>query len=511
VGELVSKLNRRNFLKLAGLSSSLLLLPNLTTWALENLKKDNNGRPNIILLVFDAMSARNLSLYGYPRPTTPNLERFAEHATVYHSHYSNGNFTPAGTSSLLTGTYPWTHRAINVRGVIKRDLIGNDIFTTLGDGYTRLAFPQNFWANLILTQFEDQIEHLIPSSAFSELDFIISDFFPKDKNMAARALDDFTFKLGGQPVPLVLGSLERWMYSLKSGQLPNDGYPKNIPYMFDYPVNFRLEKVFDGLTSIFANLKTPFFTYLHLLPPHAPYIASSKFHNLFRDGLKFIKKPEHPLSEKMSNAEVLLFRRQYDEYIASTDHEFGSFLDFLESSGLFENSYVFITSDHGEMFERGEIQHSTPLLYDPVIHIPLLVSAPGQKSRRDVYTPTSAVDILPTIVKLAGKPLPPLTAGTALPGFEGGADNFDRSIYMVEAKLNPANQPFKDATIALRKGNHKLIYYTGYGQEDVFEFYELENDIEEMNDLYPQKPAEAKRMKDELLEAFYAANRPYTR
>jgi len=134
VGELVSKLNRRNFLKLAGLSSSLLLLPNLTTWALENLKKDNDGRPNIILLVFDAMSARNLSLYGYPRPTTPNLERFAEHATVYHSHYSNGNFTPAGTSSLLTGTYPWTHRAINVRGVIKRDLIGNDIFTALGDG-----------------------------------------------------------------------------------------------------------------------------------------------------------------------------------------------------------------------------------------------------------------------------------------------------------------------------------------------------------------------------------------
>jgi len=505
----VSKLNRRNFLKLAGLSSSLLLLPNLTSWALQNLKKDNDGHPNIILLVFDAMSARNLSLYGYPRPTTPNLERFAEHATVYHSHYSNGNFTPAGTSSLLTGTYPWTHRAINIRGIIKHDLIGNDIFTTLGDSYTRLAFPQNFWANLILTQFENQIEHLLPSSSFSELDFMISDFFAKDKNMTARALDDFTFKLGGQPVPLVLGSLERWMYSLKSSQLAHDGYPKNIPYTFDYPINFRLEKVFDGLSSIFTNLKSPFFTYLHLLPPHAPYTASDKFHNLFKDGLKFIKKLEHPLSGKISNAEILQSRRQYDEYIASTDHEFGRFLDFLESSGLFENSYVFITSDHGEMFERGEIQHSTPLLYDPVIHIPLLVSAPGQKSRRDIYTPTSSVDILPTIAQLAGKPLPSIIEGAPLPGFKGNADNFERSIYVVEAKLNPANQPLNDATIVLRKGSQKLIHYTGYDREDIFEFYELESDFEEMNDLYPKKPLDAKRMKDELLEAFYAANQPY--
>lgn len=508
----MSNLDRRNFLKLAGLSSTLLFLPNLTSWALQNLDKKNvSNRPNIILLVLDAMSARNLSLYGYSRPTTPNLERFAERATVYHSHYSNGNFTPAGTSSLLTGTYPWTHRAINVRGIIKRDLIGNDIFTALGDEYTRLAFPQNFWANLIITQFENQIEHLMPSSSFSELEYIVSDSFPRDRHMAGRALDDFIFKVGGQPVPLVLGSLKRWLYSLQSGELANDGYPENIPYMFDYPVNFRLENVFDGLSSIFANLNTPFFTYLHLLPPHAPYVASDQFHNLFKDGLKFIKKPEHPLSRKISNAELLLLRRQYDEYIASTDHELGRFLDFLESSGLLESSYVFITSDHGEMFERGEMQHSTPLLYDPVIHIPLLVSAPGQKSRRDVYTPTSAVDILPTIVKLAGKPLPPIAEGTILPGFEGGVENFDKSIYVVEAKLNPANQALKVATVALQKGNQKLVYYTGYDQEDVFEFYDLENDLEEMNDLYPQKIVDAKHMKDELLEAFYAADRPYTK
>jgi arylsulfatase A-like enzyme len=502
-------MDRRSFLKLAGLSSSLFLFPKLTSWAVQNLKRDNTAQPNIIVLVLDALSARNLSVYGYPRPTSPNLERFAERATVYHSHYSGGNFTTSGTSSLLTGTYPWTHRALNFRGVIKRDLIGNDIFTTLGNSYTRLAFPQNFWATFILTQFKDQIDHLLPASAFSDLDYLVSDYFTKDENMAARALDDFAFKLGGQPVPLVLGSLERWLYSAQSERLPKDGYPERIPYVFDYPINFRLEKIFDGLMTLFANLQTPFFTYLHLLPPHAPYVPTNKFHNAFKDGLKFPKKPEHPLSEGLSNSEILQSRRTYDEYIASTDQELGRFLDYMESSGLLENSYVFITSDHGEMFERGEVAHSTPLLYDPVIHTPLLISAPGQKSRRDVYAPTSAVDILPTIAQLTGKPIPAETEGIPLPGLGNNAENFERSVYVVEAKLNPANKPLTDATIVLRKGNQKLIYYTGYDRDDAFELYDLENDIEEMKDLFPQKSSGTIRMKDELLEAFYNANKPY--
>jgi hypothetical protein len=502
----VSHMDRRSFLKLAGLSSSILLFPHLSSWAQRNIGQADPDLPNIILLVFDAMSARNLSVYGYPRPTSPNLERFAERATVYHSHYSAGNYTTPGVASLLTGTYPWTHRAINHRGVIKRDLASNNIFSILGSDYTRLAFPQNFWANLILTQFGDDIDTLLPTSAFSELDFLVGDHFVNDKNMAARSLDDFAFNLGGEPAPLVLGSLQRWLYAMKNEQLSHTGYPLSIPHDINYPLNFRLENVFDGLMSLLSGLQSPFFTYLHLLPPHSPYSPTDKFHNLFRDGLKFLKKPEHQLSDGVSNPDMLLARRLYDEYIASTDEEFGRFLDFLEDGGLLENSYVFITSDHGEMFERGVVAHSTPLLYDPVVHIPLMVSAPRQKRRNDIYTPTSAVDILPTLAQLAGKPIPAEVEGSPLPGF-GGQDDPARSIYVVEAKLSPANGTLKDATVVLRKGNQKLVYYTGYGGEDSFELYDLDEDLDELNDLYRENPAIATRMKDELLEAFHAANR----
>ena len=68
--------------------------------------------PNVLILLFDALSAKHISTYGYPRETMPNLTRFAQQATVYHAHYSGGNFTTPGTASLLTGTYPWSHRAL---------------------------------------------------------------------------------------------------------------------------------------------------------------------------------------------------------------------------------------------------------------------------------------------------------------------------------------------------------------------------------------------------------------
>lgn len=504
-------MDRRSFLKLMAAASPLLLIPELSRLAAPHSSLTDATKPNIIILLLDAMSARNLSLYGYSRSTTPHLERFAERATVYHSHYAAGNYTIPGTASILTGTYPWTHRAINFRGGMQKDMIGRDIFSVLGSDYTRIAFPQNFWADLIVSQLDGQIDQLLPVSAFSELDFLIGDHFVNDRNMASRALDDFVFKMGGRPVSLVLGSLERLLYVNQSRQLPSDGYPDGIPYVFDYPLNFRLDKVFDGISSIFSELETPFFTYFHLLPPHAPYVPVNKFHNAFRDGLRFEDKPIHPLSDGLPAAEMLFSRRKYDEYIASTDEAMGKFLDFLENNGYFENSYIFIMSDHGEMFERGEIQHSTPLLYDPVIHTPLLVSAPGQKTRRDIYTPTSAVDILPTIAHLTGQPLPSGVEGSVLPGFENGNEDFERSIYVVEAKLNPAHGPMKDATIVLRKGHQKLIYYTGYGREDEFELYDLEYDSEEMDNLFPQRLTSAKHMKDELLEMLFSVNKPYTK
>src|SRR5512135_2471368 len=124
------RFSRRDFLKIGSLLSGAFAVSRLAPQI--SAPQSGTGRPNILILVFDAMSATNLSLYGYRRKTTPNLERFAQRATVYHTHYSAGNFTTPGTASLLTGLYPWTHRAINESGLIARNLTGQNLFRAIG-------------------------------------------------------------------------------------------------------------------------------------------------------------------------------------------------------------------------------------------------------------------------------------------------------------------------------------------------------------------------------------------
>jgi arylsulfatase A-like enzyme len=481
-----------------------VLFPQLVS----SLKQEQSQSPNIIVILFDAMSARNLSVYGYPRPTATSLERFAERATVYHAHSAGGNYTIPGTSSLLTGAYAWTHRAINYGGQIKSDMVENNIFRALGEEYHRLAFGQNVWAQFILTQFMSDIDTFLSSGTFGKLDSLVSKYFPNDQNMATRALDDFVFKMEREPALLLFGPLHRTLNFRNISRLTSEGYPRGLPQNVNYPIFFRLEDLFDGMASVLQDLPSPFFTYFHLFPPHAPYKASDKFYAKFLDRYIPIKKPEHRLGDRLSNLIVRTARRGYDEYVASLDWEFGRLLDAMEDAGVFENSYVIITSDHGEMFERGEKAHATVLLYDPVVHIPLLISAPGQQSRRDVYAPTHAVDVLPTLLHVAGKPSPSWSEGRLLPGL-GGEEDLERSSFIVEAKNSPAFQPLKKATIAMQKGNYKLIYYTGYEPEDSFELYDLAADIEELEDLYPAQPVIARQLKEELLESLYSANKPY--
>ena len=185
-------------------------------------------------------------------------------------------------------------------------------------------------------------------------------------------------------------------------------------------------------------------------------------------------------------------------------------MDVFEKVGILDNSYIIITSDHGEIFERGEFAHGTYLLYDPVIHIPLLISSPGQKERLDVTGPTSSTDVLPTLLSIAGKEIPGGLERRILPGF-GGQEDPQRSLFAIEAKENSAFEPITKATITLMKEGKKLIYYTGYPEyPDTFELYDLVEDIEETRDLISVDTVTAARLKEELLEALELANRPFT-
>jgi arylsulfatase A-like enzyme len=218
----------------------------------------------------------------------------------------------------------------------------------------------------------------------------------------------------------------------------------------------------------------------------------------------------HPLSEGFSATLLDRQRVEYDEYVAHTDAEFGRLFDFMDQQGILDSSYVILTSDHGEMFERGALGHGAPLLHEPVIRIPLLLSRPGQQHREDVHTHTSSVDVLPTLLAAVRQPVPDWCEGHVLPFGNSGPSNRDRSIFALEAIQSPAHRPLSVGTMVLIRGEYKLSYYFGYDKvADHYELYNLANDPDELKDLYPNGDSVAAKLRSELQDKLQEVDRPY--
>ena len=335
--------------------------------------------------------------------------------------------------------------------------------------------------------------------------------FEKDYNSAFMAFDNSLLVTKNTPSSLLFGIAEKLRFIRSLNHAQGKDYPRGLPGLVDYPLYFRLETVFDGLISEAQKLKPPYLAYFHLWSPHEPYRPHLKFSTVFKDNLRVVAKAPHPLGEAIPQDSLDRLHRRYDQYVANVDHEFGRLLDSLQQAGILDQSYVIVTSDHGQMIERGVHGHVTPLLYEPVIHIPLLISAPGQASRRDIHSPSVNIDVLPTLLQIAGISIPNWAAGQVLAPF-GTQEGQQRSIFSVEAKTNSAFAPLKRATIAMRKGALKLIAYFGYRRlEDTYELYNIEDDPEEMKDLASLNPSELGKMKQELLDHLADANQPYAR
>jgi len=495
-----SSLTRRDFLKLFSLLPLLSLpLPDLQQQQ-SPLKLQTPAGQNILIFVFDALSARHMSVYGYPRSTTPNLERFAQGAAVYHSHHSGGNFTTSGTASLLTGVYPWTHRAIHLNGTTLESFNNKNIFSAYPQGGFTCAFTHNLLAEILLQQFRANISLFKRTRELAIDDPEYSDrLFASDYDVSL--VSEQLILRGGETKPssLLGGLLYRFLrLSQKSHMADIYGpqFPRGIPNLDD--VYFVLEDAINWLINELPAVQKPYLSYFHILPPHEPYYPRKDFIGRFQDNFIPAAKPPSLFSDGRSDEALNKNRMEYDEYLAYADEEFGRLYDSMLQKGILDNSIVIVTADHGEMFERGIAGHVTPTLYEPVTHIPLLISVPGQTQRRDIYSHTSCVDLLPTLASLSGQPLPSWGEGLVLPGFSADPVQKDRSVFTVEAKSSPKQGPLNKATVALVKGDYKLIYYRGYPKNPMPELYNLSNDPEELQDLAGAQPSVAAALQQEI-------------
>jgi arylsulfatase A-like enzyme len=491
-----SHISRRDFLKLAAAFSFGLTAPKITRFPVPI--NASTHQKNILIVVFDAWSASNISLYGYARETTPNLARLAEKAVVYHQHYAGGHFTTPGTSSLLTGTLPWTHRSFALYQQLADEFLQKNIFQSFPQ-YDRFAYTHNPLADYILQGLSPVIDELIARrSLYLASNPLLNTLLEKDFDTASVGWNRiFNREEDGSSYSLFLSILNQKYTQLKFAKIaPN--YPRGIPNRDDTDF-YLLEEGVDWLTEQTQLMEQPFLGYCHLLPPHNPYKTREDFYETFADdGFQPVIKPHHPFGSVSEN-QLAIRRMYYDEAILYVDSEFARLYQNLEQNGMLENTWLVLTSDHGELFERGIKGHSVPVMYQPLMHIPLMIFPPGGGTRVDITEPTSAVDLLPTLLKVTGGDVPAWAEGRVLPHFaEYQTQDESRDITSVQVEKVEAGKIIA-ATCMCVRDNYKAIWLFGFpevqGGGESIELFDLDSDPEELHDL----SAEKKDLAEELV------------
>ncbi|MGD2027644.1 MAG: sulfatase-like hydrolase/transferase [Anaerolineales bacterium] len=503
-----AKFSRRDFLKLASLLPMVRIAP-----ALSPVLQTSPQKKNILMVLFDAWSAHHLPFQGYPRTTTPFLNGLLDDAIIYHNHISAANFTTPGTASLLTGTYSWTHRAFN-HDVPASQVARKNLFNAFGSQYHRIGYSHNPLAAHIVHRFMDDLETYIPTQELYLTQFWIDNLFPNDRDISF--LSNFiTFEQQSNWNSLFLSEVYKLLISRKreaAAATYADEFPTGLPRITrdNY---YILEDGIDWLIQNLEDLPQPFVAYFHFLPPHQPYNTTKKFYGRYKDdGREFPEKPYHILGNQEDREKTVVRRQEYDEYIPYVDEEFHRFYTYFQDSRLAENTRLVLTSDHGEMFERGLIGHTTKLLFEPVVKVPFLLFDSDFPGRQDITTRTSSLDVLPTLLHLNGESVPGWAKGQVLPPFASPPPGDDRQIYSVQAKDTPKYQPIESGSVSIYQGDYKLTRYFGYDElegEELYELYHLEDDPGELDNLFDTLPEVANPLVQALKAKLEEVNRPY--
>ncbi len=521
----MAKLTRREFLlSLATVPFLRLAIPQvmgniLTMPARQNQTGEpaGSGQPNILFVLFDTFSAQHMSLFGYERETTPNIARaIGQGGTVYHQHYAGGNFTTPATASLLTGLYPWTHRSLQSFGHVLERYSSHNLFQFVPDTYYKVAYTHNSLAAALLHLFQDSIDEYVPRRELTRADGIVSDtLFARDYPVAIHAerLIQGANINSSLTFFAAINKLHKLIVRENLEEEYRELFPRGLPGG-NFHALYLLEDAMDWIIQQSTTLPNPYMLYVHLLPPHAPYAPRADFVGAFDDNWHPPVKPETFDARGHTQESLDKQRRFYNEYIGYVDAEFGRLFDTLKSSGALDNTYLVLTSDHGELFERGILGHTTRTLYEGLTHIPLVIWKPGETTQMDVQQRTSCVDVVPTLLSMTGQPIPATCEGVILPTFPG-APNADRPIFSVEAKLNNKFAPLTKSSVALYQDDYKLVQYAGYkdlpGGEPMYELFNIRQDPDELTNLYDVERSLAGDLRQILQEKLVAADQPFQR
>jgi arylsulfatase A-like enzyme len=424
-------------------------------------------RPNLVLISIDALRADHLGVYGNDPAVSPRIDALARQGLAFRQAISQGASTVPSVSSFLTSLYP-----TEVGVITGRQWTLDAMRVTLAEalqvaGYRTQAYVTN--------------GHLVPANGYDQ------------------GFDGYVAPEPGRPYGLDRLRAETVVAGLACQQ--NDQQPNVVCRLFDggYELLFDRFLVMENegnrvnaLARRFIRLHRDeqFFLWLHYMEPHAAYRPREAFGGLpssvDASREKFLRawqpsNKTYPVALRDDDVAALL--ALYDGEILDVDGWVGGIWDEIEAQGLADRTLLVLTADHGDEFgEHQEYGHGHTV-YQELVWVPLIfVGAQVADEGRVVETPVPLLDIMPTLLDVAGAPLPEPVGGQTLLPVLRGEEPAERPIY----SECPARRSSYDDK-ALRMGRYKLVYDV---KLDRAELYDLQADPGEQNDL---SAAEAQR------------------
>ena len=344
---------------------------------------ETDGPGNVLFVVMDTVRKSHLSVYGYDRPTTPNLEAFADDARVFEQAVAPAPWTLPVHASLFTGLYPTQHGATQETPYL-------DGATTLAESlsaadYATACYSSNAWITPytnLTDGFDDQDNffQVMPGDLLSG---------PLSKAWKTMNDSDALRRLADRLVEL--GNTAHEYFAKGGGD-------SKTPEIVDRVQHFVEASEADG---------DDWFTFINLMDAHLPYHPPEEFAAEFAPGVDSTEvcqnsKEYNSGARDIDDEEWADIRGLYDAEIAHIDHHLGQLFDWLRETDRWEDTLVVVCADHGELFgEHGLYGHEF-CIYDPLVNVPLMVKHPDLDAERDDETQVELQDLYHTVLDYAG-------------------------------------------------------------------------------------------------------------
>lgn len=469
-------------------------------------------RPNIIMIVSDDHAYQAISAYGSTLTSTPNIDRIAGEGALFSNAYVTNSICGPSRAVLLTGKY--SHKN-GFRDNLKPNFNGaQDIFSKrLQQAGYQTAWIGKWHLGSIPTGF-DYFQIVPGQGSYFNPDFIQMDGSRKRyEGYLTNIVSDLSEQWldtrdTGKPFCLVIGhkaTHRTWMpdtadlrmFDSVNFPLPENFYDQYINRPAAEKQDMSIEKTMQlgyDLKMLPDSTRDGNFTRMNdqQRKAYAAYYDPIR-ETLIRDKLQ---------GRALTEWKYQRYMRDYLATAASMDRNIGRILDYLDKSGLAQNTVVIYISDQG--FYLGEHGwFDKRFMYEESFRTPLVMRFPGKINPGTVISkPVMNLDIAPTILEIAGATVPDSIQGKSMLPLLGGK-----------------NVPWRDAVyyhyyeygehsvaphFGVKRGRYKLIRF--YKTTDHWELYDLENDPGETSNLYGKRgyATITKKLKDELLKQIRA-------